>query len=251
MVMVVNSMNTGVYMISFNKDYNIFYIGSASKDLFARMREHRSLLNNNKHHSPYFQRLWNKYGSKNFTFSIIMKCEKQDCVKNEQYYLDTLKPCLNVAKVAGSTLGVLHTEESKAKLRKGWERRKLRGEKNYRITKVIRSDGIIFESLTEAGKSVNSMTSNITAACKKGMKIKGYYFQYFDLFVDWSSFINKKSLPVNARKIVCIQTNKVYESGMEVARSFGKKGAQNLFKHLKGKAKSFCGYTFKYYKEII
>jgi len=58
-----------------------------------------------------------KYGFSNFSLEILDYCNYEDLLKREQYYLDTLKPEYNVAKLAGSTLGYKHSEESLKK----WE----------------------------------------------------------------------------------------------------------------------------------
>ena len=47
---------------------------------------------------------------------IIEYCEKSDLIKKEQYYIDLLKPEYNILKIAGSSLGFKHTEESLAKM---------------------------------------------------------------------------------------------------------------------------------------
>lgn len=48
---------------------------------------------------------------------ILEYCEPENVIEREQYYLDTLKPEYNILKIAGSTLGYTHTEETREKLR--------------------------------------------------------------------------------------------------------------------------------------
>lgn len=43
-------------------------------------------------------------------------CEKSIVIQREQYYIDLLLPEYNVLKIAGSTMGYLHTEEARAKI---------------------------------------------------------------------------------------------------------------------------------------
>lgn len=65
-----------------------FYVGSAF-DYKSRWSCHIHLLNNNKHHNIHLQRAWNKYGSKNFIFSIIVQVFDKNILHNiEQQYLD-------------------------------------------------------------------------------------------------------------------------------------------------------------------
>jgi group I intron endonuclease len=65
------------------------------------MRIHRALLG---------------YGYESFSLHILEYCKLEDLIKREQYYLDTLRPEYNICKTAGSTLGKLHTEETRVKI---------------------------------------------------------------------------------------------------------------------------------------
>jgi len=58
-----------------------------------------------------------KYGYSNFSLEILEYCERLETIKREQYYIDKLKPDYNILKVAGSSLGFKHTEETKTKVR--------------------------------------------------------------------------------------------------------------------------------------
>jgi group I intron endonuclease len=58
-----------------------------------------------------------KYGFSNFSLEILEYCDYEDLLKREQYYLDTLKPKYNIVKIAGSTIGYKHSEESLKKMR--------------------------------------------------------------------------------------------------------------------------------------
>lgn len=51
-----------------------------------------------------------------FSFTILEYCDSDVLLEREQHYIDTLKPEYNVCQTAGSTLGKLHTEESKLKI---------------------------------------------------------------------------------------------------------------------------------------
>jgi group I intron endonuclease len=102
---------TVIYKIK-NKINNKFYIGSAV-NFINRKKTHLHRLRKNIHHSIVLQNSWNKYGEDNFIFEIIEECEKENLIVREQYYIDTLKPYFNVAKKAGSSLGIKHTDEAK------------------------------------------------------------------------------------------------------------------------------------------
>jgi group I intron endonuclease len=48
---------------------------------------------------------------------ILEFCDRSDAISREQYYIDLCKPEYNILKIAGSSLGYLHTEDALAKLR--------------------------------------------------------------------------------------------------------------------------------------
>lgn len=107
---------SGIYIIK-TKINNRFYIGSAI-NLYNRMHTHLTHLKQNKHCNLKLQRFVNKYGIENLFFECIELCDKENLIKKEQFYIDTLKPFYNIAKIAGSTLGVKITKEQSEKLSK-------------------------------------------------------------------------------------------------------------------------------------
>ena len=76
-----------------------FYIGS-SLNVIKRLKMHLWNLKRGDHHSNYLQKCYNKYNINNLNFFLIETCDKNDLIKKEQYYLDTLKPKLNLSKIA-------------------------------------------------------------------------------------------------------------------------------------------------------
>jgi len=59
-----------------------------------------------------------KYGYSNFSVTILEYCDKSYLLKREQYYLDKLNPQYNILKIAGSSRGFKHSEETKIKISK-------------------------------------------------------------------------------------------------------------------------------------
>jgi group I intron endonuclease len=108
-------MATGIYIIK-NKVTGDSYVGSASVCFKSRWGYHTRDLRANKHHSPRLQNSWNKYGADSFEFSILEECGPEVCIAREQFYLDTLRPELNICKIAGSCLGVKHSEETRKRM---------------------------------------------------------------------------------------------------------------------------------------
>lgn len=91
------------------------YVGSAS---FFNQRKARHIgsLRAGSHHSPKLQNAWCKYGESAFVFEEI-ECviDQGVLVEREQFWIDTLRPWFNIAKFAGSPLGVKHSSDVCAK----------------------------------------------------------------------------------------------------------------------------------------
>lgn len=66
-----------------------------------------------KNRSSNIYRALIKYGYSKFNLEIIEYCEPDKAIEREQFYLDTLKPTYNILTIAGSRLGVKHSEETK------------------------------------------------------------------------------------------------------------------------------------------
>lgn len=109
--------SSAIYKI-LNKVTADFYIGSAV-NFSTRRSVHLHWLKKNQHHSPILQNSWNKHGEDAFEFIMIELVEdKTKLIEREQFYIDTLKPRYNCNLVAGSPLGVKHTEESRLNMSK-------------------------------------------------------------------------------------------------------------------------------------
>ena len=127
-------MRTGIYQIK-SRLNNKVYIGSAI-NIDKRWRDHTRSLIQNKHHSIYLQRHFEKYGLEDLEFTILQFCEKENLIKLEQYYFNLLNPDFNIAKFANSSLGIKRRKETIEKLSKSHKgvkhpewRNKLKSEK--------------------------------------------------------------------------------------------------------------------------
>lgn len=107
-------LKSGIYKITCLHS-NSFYIGSA-KNIKHRWNVHLSDLRKNKHHNIIIQRKYNKYGIENFKFDILANCPPEYLVKLEQWFIDNLKPELNIYLTAFSPIGYKHSEETKNKI---------------------------------------------------------------------------------------------------------------------------------------
>lgn len=112
-----NKNKSGIYLWV-NQETRESYVGSAA-DLYKRLRIYYSLITlekSLKRSKSRIHRALLKYGYSKFTLEILEYCDSKDLINREQYYLDLLKPEYNILKIAGSRLGSIHNEESRAKM---------------------------------------------------------------------------------------------------------------------------------------
>jgi group I intron endonuclease len=106
MIMLVINIQRGqftnvcaIYKLYFDNDSR-FYIGSTN-DLQERLQAHTRAVNKQKHFNRYFQRLCLKLGIENLKYEILAKCPQEYLLKMEQWFVDKLKPELNLAEIVG------------------------------------------------------------------------------------------------------------------------------------------------------
>lgn len=113
-----------------------FYIGS-SANLNKRYYTHLNDMRKEKKTCIKLNRAVKKYNEDNFKFEIIAKCPAEYAIKLEQWFLSNLKPEYNIAKIAGSNLGIKRSEEVKKERssiqKKHWENNDYR---NHHILKL-------------------------------------------------------------------------------------------------------------------
>lgn len=125
-------MSTGIYFIK-NVLTGKLYIGK-SKNIKARLINHRTKLNCNIHKNNHLQSSWNLYGKENFAFGILEECEHSLLDEREKFYIITNNSVspngYNLTyggdggvftnesreKLSNINKGKRHTEETKQKL---------------------------------------------------------------------------------------------------------------------------------------
>jgi group I intron endonuclease len=175
----------GIYQIK-NVLNGRVYIGSsineARQGVAGRLRDHRNNLIKDQHCNIHLQRAWNKYGEDAFVFGIIEEVEhpintgdelwKLIILSREQYYLDTvlLASCnderfrqlgYNICRIAGNTLGVTHSHEVKAKMKKS------RGTTKYRNNISAKMKG----NRNCLGRILSQETKDKISAARKGIYV--------------------------------------------------------------------------------
>lgn len=141
-----------------------------------------------------------KYGVESHAFEVLEYCEVDKLIEREQMYLDFYcNPFpdnkLNICKIAGSTLGYIHTEESKKKISKVHKGKKLseehidiirknmKGNKYSSITIIQYSkDGTFiaeYESAAEVKRQLGFDQSDLGKCCRNKKKsVGGYIWRY-------------------------------------------------------------------------
>jgi group I intron endonuclease len=101
----------GIYKLIINGK---IYIGSAVV-LSQRLRSHINDLQNNRHKNIHLQRAFILYNEIDFEILEYIP-DVNDLIKREQFYIDSLRPHYNIAKIAGSQLGMRHSAETRKKI---------------------------------------------------------------------------------------------------------------------------------------
>jgi group I intron endonuclease len=111
---------TVIYAI-INKANKKQYIGSTI-NFKRREKLHRNRLCKKEHHSPKLQAAWNKHKENSFQFIILEELgetrDRETILTREQWWIDNSNSEYNICKIAGSSLGVLRSKETRDKVRK-------------------------------------------------------------------------------------------------------------------------------------
>jgi group I intron endonuclease len=107
-------MKSGIYKIYFNGS-DRFYVGSAL-NLVKRRENHLYFLRRQTHPNRFLLNLFNKYGRENFRFEVLERVAPDSLVEREQAWIDELRPELNILKIARSSFGFKHDEDTRMRM---------------------------------------------------------------------------------------------------------------------------------------
>lgn len=104
-----------------------------------------------------------KYGYSNFKLEILEYCNEDNLRNREQHYLDLLQPEYNILKIAGSSLGFKHNEESLSKLRLHLS--ELNSQKGIKIEVTDTETNIFtsYDSIRKAAEAINCNKSSLVS----------------------------------------------------------------------------------------
>lgn len=155
----------GIYMIETPNGSR--YVGS-SKNIYHRWSNHKLLLRKKTHRNVRLQDAWDKY-SGNLSFSVLLLCDEDDLIKNEQFFIDKYDARLNITEARVNSWSVpesrkklmatISTAEYKARIHK------VRMDAGHR---VVCSNGQKFRSMAAAGRAFGLKTSGVRALVKSG-----------------------------------------------------------------------------------
>ena len=150
------------------------YIGSG-KDFKDRKRRHLNDLKNNKHINPKLQNSWNKYGSENFSFSILF--ETDNLLEDEQSELNKLdwNRCFNICRIAGGGDQIFYREDYK-EIRKKISQTLKRKARTPDNAIKISVNNKIYNSYRHASKDLSIPVVTIRYRClSKNIKFKDWF----------------------------------------------------------------------------
>jgi len=160
-----------IYQIE-NQENGKRYIGSAV-NLSHRQRQHLHSLRHGQHGNRHLQRAFDKYGEEAFEFTTLEDIEDTSLlVPREQCFLDSLKPEYNIAQVAGSSLGIQRTEETRRRVseaHKG-QRPSNYGKHASSATRKKLSEAHMGQHPPNYGKSASLETRRKQSEAQKGMR---------------------------------------------------------------------------------
>lgn len=203
------------------------YVGQTVRQFKERKKQHLSLLRRNIHDNQHLQNAWNKYGEKNFNFSIIEKCKIEDLDEAEIFWISYYKEFVAVYNLeSGGNKNKKLSKETRRKLSEATKSQGWIGGKHPRARKVICIDtGVIYPSIVEASQYIGCNYDNIhqvclgNNVCAKGKDGKYYQFAYYQegMKYELKPIKNIKE----PKKVICVNTGEIFDSTHEASIKTG------------------------------
>lgn len=167
--MAENKGKSGIYRW-INKINGKTYVGSG-QDLAKRLGYYFKSSELLRFKRPIHSALL-RYGHENFKLEILEYVQsKEDLIKREQFYIDSLAPEYNILKVAYSLEGYTHTDNTKANLKlKALERGVA-----VIVWNIETYERLDFLSLSAAAEFLKTSSTQIRSVREKGALINSIY----------------------------------------------------------------------------
>jgi predicted GIY-YIG superfamily endonuclease len=199
----------GVYVIDAD---GLLYVGS-SVDVRARLVEHLRTMIRGTHCNAMLRALFTERGTRAFSWCVVEIVQRQptkktmrdEIIRAEQRWIDEINPPLNIARKAGSLLGVSKSEKTRARMRayqnsrpksyvkrhaEGIARRGERWLRNVRLTCMLKrkpvvitcEDGQEYEvpSMSAAATSLGVHRTTVSHAMRRGHMCGGCRLRFAD-----------------------------------------------------------------------
>ena len=167
----------GIYTIT-NLIDGKSYVGQSSYDYKKRFIDHRFLLKKGKHSNIHLQRAWNKYGSENFEFKVIIQDIPEDWLDLSErgwiLFHKMTTGCYNLE--SGGHMSKHASEETKQKLRISHLGKKSSEETRKKISDALTGKKCSEEtrhklSLANAGRRPAEAAIQAAATYHRGKKL--------------------------------------------------------------------------------
>lgn len=236
----MKKIKSGIYKIT-NTVNKKFYIGS-TYNFAKRKRDHFNALLNNTHSNAHFQASFNKHGEEAFIYEVLETVKDISHLTSvEQTYLDYYgrnfkNKMFNICFIAGSSLGVKRSKETRKKLSVLNTGKKHSKETCKKISDSHKGEKNHFYGKKHSEESLKQMRE-----VKKGKKLSEEHKRKIGKSHKEPILVERENIETG--EVVC------YDSIAEAARSgFFYKGA--IAKCCKGKQPRHAGYYWRYQKEI-
>ena len=180
----------GIYCIE-NLANNKKYIGQ-SNDIEKRWYQHKNDLYHNQHHNKHLQSAWNKYGEDFFNFYVLENCETELLDEKEMYWIDKLNSYIN---------------KNGYNLTFGGDGGKTIDPETIEKIYDLYNEGLV---AVDIANKLNIYIRSVQKYLKLGTQLgKCNYNPKLDVF------------KLHSKKIVCLNTRKVYDSIAEAENQYG------------------------------
>lgn len=226
------------------------YVGQTVRDFKTRIYEHFYKLNNNTHYNPHLQSAWNKYGEGNFLAKKIVESPIYELDKLEQEYIEyyeAKRMSYNIES-GGNESKTLSKETIKKIV-----------EQSYKPV-ILLNTKEEFNSIKEASEKYGVLDSGITSCCKGDRQHAGrlengewMVWRYKEDYNGNEEVSFKKHTANNNKKVICINTMEIFNSGKEAGKRYGI-NPRNVNSNCRGERKSCFSeggqrLQFEFYRE--
>ena len=159
------------------------YIGS-SKNLYARLAEHRTDLKENRHSNNFLQKVYNKYGIENIQIDIVEFCDPDDRINRESFWIKELNADMNLQDPVSHKLSESSKQKLSKSIKKGLSEGKYKTKYDYCDIEAYDYFGNYiktFKSRDELSKEygfTNKEIQELAGGYKKGSSKNGIRLRY-------------------------------------------------------------------------